>query len=414
MDAADNTPALDTPLRILVLSPVEPFPPWGGWQVVLYNDIKFLAARGHELTVLADTSEPSANPRDMADAAHAEYFYKPKSAKWRQVLANLGQALPNAVMLHADKRLLARATELVRGGGVDVVLVEDVVMGHYAELLRQAAPVPMYLRGHNVSTTIIQRYYQSQWNPVLRYLGWRQYRKFAPYESAVMETFDCVSQISPIDAEQIKQMNPCVKSYVLYPGVDLDYFSMAPPEEREPNTIVHVGGLSSIYRLPPMMWFYEKVLPRVRQRHPRARLELAGYLPPCSLHRADPADVVVHGKVPDVRPFLAKGAVFISPLFVGSGIRIKLLNAMATGNAAVSTSVSAEGLPVTHGEDILIADDEEGFADCVCQLLESPELREKLGRRARSTIEERFGWPRIAGELEMHLRKAITRYVNST
>ena len=112
----------------------------------------------------------------------------------------------------------------------------------------------------------------------------------------------------------------------------------------------------------------------------------------------------------EVRPLLAKGAVVISPQFVGSGIRIKSLTAMACGNAVVATAVACEGLPVEHGRDIFIADDEEAYADCVCRLMESAEQRASMGRAARSLVEQRFGWPAIAEELEAHLREAISHH----
>jgi len=404
----------DDPLRILVLAPIEPFPPQGGWQTVIYNDVKHLAARGHEIELLALTYDDRATPQDIADVASARYFLIPMPSKWRQVLRNVGHSLPYTVTRHYDERMLTDAAELVQTGRIDIVLIEDVLMGTYARLLKDRAPVPIYLRGHNINTTVARRFYESQRNPVLRFLGWRQYVKFTRYEGPVIDAFDGVSEISPADAAEIERMNPRVRSHVLCAGVDVDYFTMAPPSQRDPNLIMHVGSLTPITKLPAMLWFYENVFPRVRERVPQARLELAGYLPKCSLHDADPADVRTHGIVPDVRPYLARGAVFIAPQFVGSGIRVKILNAMATGNAIVATRVACEGLPVTHGEDMLIADDENAFADCVIELLTEPAHRAAMGERARATVVEHFGWPRIAEELETKLREVIRRHRQRT
>ena len=130
-------------------------------------------------------------------------------------------------------------------------------------------------------------------------------------------------------------MNPRLRSQVLFSGVDLDYFTMTSPEQRDPEVIVHVGSLTPITKLPAMIWFYEEVLPLIRRSRPRVRLELAGHVPPCSLHDADPAEVVVHGIVPDVRPHLAKGAVFVAPQFVGSGIRWEASSMASSGWAVV-------------------------------------------------------------------------------
>ena len=399
----------DRALRILVLSPIEPFPVIGGWQTVIYNDIKYLSGRGHRMHVLALTYDPSRDPHDLSDVAEAEYFLIHKRPKWLQVAANLGRSLPYTIVRHHDERLVRRATELVRGDAVDVVLVEDVVMGRYAGLLKRAAKMPVFLRGHNVSTVVCQRFYETQRHPILRFLGRRQYRKFARFESAVMETFDGVSQISPSDAEEARRLNPRVEQQVLLSGVDLDYFALAPFEGRDQDAVVHVGTLDGITKLPAMLWFYDRVLPRVRAKRPSARLELVGRMPSCRLRQSQRADLVVHGPVPDVRPYLAKGGAFIAPQFVGSGIRVKILHAMATGNAVVATTVACEGLPVTDGEEIFLADDEVTFAERVVQLLADAALRETMGLRARRLVEGRFGWPRIAEELERHLRRAMAR-----
>ena len=406
---ADSKNVLSTNqrLRILVLSPIEPFPPRGGWQTVIYNDVKFLAARGHKITVLAITINPKADASDLSGIAQAEYFYNPKKPKYVQVLRNIGKSLPYTIVRNYNEQLLVKAKELIRNEEIDVLLVEDVVMGLYAKLLKDDYNIAAYLRGHNISTVVCRRYYESQTNPGLRYLGWRQYKKWLRYETNVLEVFDGVAQISPIDAKQAEKLNVNVKNQVLFSGVDLDYFSPHSIEEREANTIMHVGSLDATTKLPAMMWFYRNVFPRIRERFPAVRLELVGAIPKCVLHQEEHSEVIVHGRVPDVRPYLAKGTIFIAPQFVGSGIRIKILNAMAMGNAVVATSVASEGLPVKHGHNIFVADNEEQFADAACLLLGDAKLRQQTGQEARRLIEKRFGWPRIAEELEQQLKTAV-------
>lgn len=396
-------------MRILIISPTAPYPPAGGWQVVIYNDARYLAARGHTIHLLALSRDRAKSPRDLADVAHAEYFYSPIPPRWWQVLRNLGHEAPFAVERKSRRGvgLLRRAVELVRQGAVDVVLIEDAVMAWCAEPIRRAVPVPTFLRDHNVSTTVMQRYYQDARNPLLRFLGYRQYRKFARYEARVWELVDGVSQISPVDAEEAQRLNPRVSQRVIMSGVDLDYFRPGPFEQRDPRMLVHVGRLDPITKLPGMIWFCERVLPRVRARLPDVRLELVGEIPPGALKHVDPRQIVIHGHVPDVRPYLARAGVFISPQFIGSGIRVKLLTAMAGGSAVVSTSVGCEGLPVTHGEHMLIADEEESFADCVCELLSEPERRRRIGQAARTLVERHFSWETIAAQLEAALHEAI-------
>ena len=398
------------PLNILVLSPIAPFPPVGGWATVIYNDIKYLAARGHRLSVLAGCHDSPAEASAMADIAQAEYFQIPKGTKWRQVLSNVGEPKPYPVARYFNRHLLERASQLVASGQIDVVLLEDLPMAQYANLLQAVAPVPTLYRGHNVGTTVARRFFQSQRNPILRFLGWRQFVKYSRFEAAAMESVDCSAQISPTDAEGADLLNERVRNEVIYGGVDLDYFQFSPPDQREPNTIMHVGTLDPTTKLPAMLWFCREVLPLIRRRCPEARLELVGRVPQSRLYDMTEQGVIVHGKVADVRPYLSRGGAFIAPQFVGSGIRIKILTAMGTGNAIVATSVACEGLGLTDGENILIADQPVPFADHVCSLLEDSNLRARIAREGYRSVEQRFAWPRIAEELEKWLRVAITRH----
>lgn len=391
-----------------MLTPIEPYPPHGGWQTVIYNDAKFLAARGHEVKILSRSYDPGADPSDVSDFAEAEYFPIRKRPRWRQVLANMGQALPYTVARHNDEAMMARACELVGQGFGDIVLVQDVVMGTYAERIRRVSRVPLFLRSHNVSTKIVERFYQTRRNPLMRCLGRRQYVKFDRFERAIWNEFDGVAQISPIDAKVAQGMEPGVRQEVLYAGIDLGHFSVGPAEKRDSKMIVHVGGGGLQTSMPGLIWFRERVFPLIKKRCPEARLEFVGRMPQPPPFRVGD-DVIVHGFVDEVLPYLHQAAVFVVPLFVGGGIRIKILNALATGNAIVSTPVGCEGLPVVDGEHLLVAEKEKPFADCVCRLLEAPALRKRLCDAGRALVERQFSWPRIAAELERLLREAMRR-----
>jgi len=199
-----------------------------------------------------------------------------------------------------------------------------------------------------------------------------------------------------------------VRQGVLYAGIDLDHFTVGPTDHRDPRMIVHVGGGGLQTSMPGLIWFRERVFPLIKKRCPEARLEFVGRMPEPPPFRVGD-DVIVHGFVDEVLPYLHGAAVFVVPLFVGGGIRIKILNALATGNAIVSTPVGCEGLPVVDGEHLLVAEKEEPFADCVCRLLEDQALRGRFCDAGRALVEERFSWPQIAAELERLLREAMRR-----
>jgi len=113
--------------------------------------------------------------------------------------------------------------------------------------------------------------------------------------------------------------------------------------------------------------------------------------------------VQVTGGVDDIRPYVHKAAVYVVPLRIGGGTRIKIFEAMAMGSAIVSTSVGAEGLPVEHGKNILLADSPEDFAERTIALLTQRAERERIGRAARALVESRYGWAEVTNVLEQIL-----------
>ena len=116
---------------------------------------------------------------------------------------------------------------------------------------------------------------------------------------------------------------------------------------------------------------------------------------------------MVTGAVEDIRPYLGKAAVCVVTLRSGSGTRIKIFEAMAMGKAVVSTSMGAEGLPVRHGENIVLADDPADFARQVVHLLRDPQRRAQLGRAARQLVEENYGWPSVAAHFDQIMQAVV-------
>src|SRR4051795_12763497 len=133
-----------------------------------------------------------------------------------------------------------------------------------------------------------------------------------------------------------------------------------------------------------MVYFCREILPRIRESEPDAALSIIGRSPTPAVRRlADIQNVEVTGRVDDVRPHVARGAVYVVPLRIGGGTRLKIFEAMAMGKAVVSTTVGAEGLPVKHGEHVMLADEPAAFADAVVALLRDPVRRTQLETAAR-------------------------------
>jgi glycosyltransferase involved in cell wall biosynthesis len=150
-----------------------------------------------------------------------------------------------------------------------------------------------------------------------------------------------------------------------------------------------------------MLFFVREVLPLIRQKEPAATLSIVGRAPTPAVERlGSEVGIEVTGRVDDVRPHMAKGAVYIVPLRIGGGTRLKIFEAMAMGKAVVSTTIGAEGLPVRDGEHVRIVDDPRAFADAVLRLFQNNVERQRLGQHARQLVVDRYDWSAAAGELE--------------
>ena len=156
-----------------------------------------------------------------------------------------------------------------------------------------------------------------------------------------------------------------------------------------------------------MLYFVREILPRIREAEPDATLSIIGRAPTPAVKRlADEAGIEVTGRVDDVRPHIAAGAIYIVPLRIGGGTRLKIFEAMAMGKAVVSTTIGAEGLPVTPGHDIVIADEPAEFARSVVDLIRDDAARRRIETAARQLVVERYDWSAVAQDFEHALTRS--------
>jgi glycosyltransferase involved in cell wall biosynthesis len=180
--------------------------------------------------------------------------------------------------------------------------------------------------------------------------------------------------------------------------VDTDYFRPSGSIEPDPYHLVFSGSMDWLPNDDAMKYFVRSIFPRIRASCPEVVLTIVGRKPFPSLTalgRNDPS-IRVTGQVEDVRPYLERAAVYVIPLRIGGGTRLKVFEAMAMGKAVVSTSIGVEGLPIVNGTDALVADDPDAFADAVVQLLRDRTLLGRLGQVAAGKVRAQFGWAPVA------------------
>ena len=273
-------------------------------------------------------------------------------------------------------------------------------------------PCPAILFTHNVESEIWRRHAETAANAASRTLLTQQWRRMLRFEGAAIGRFDLVLAVSDADSRTFARLYPgALRSpvHIVQTGVDTSYFRRAdvPPDRAH---LVFTGSMDWLPNEDGMTYFCREILPRIRRAEPDATVSIVGRSPtPAVKKLAEISGVEVTGRVEDVRPHVGRGAVYIVPLRIGGGTRLKIFEAMSMAKAVVSTTIGAEGLPVTAGRDIVIADEPARFAQAVVHMIRDESARRTIEAAARRLVVERYDWSAVAAGFEEALERLTTR-----
>lgn len=271
-----------------------------------------------------------------------------------------------------------------------------------------ALPLPSVLFQHNVEAMIWRRHYEVQTNPLRKAYLRNQWRKARDYEREECRRYDRIVAVSADDRVTMEREYGLANVEEIPTGVDTDYFRPGGKIRPEPNHLVFTGSMDWLPNEDSIRYFTAQILPLIRQSIPDIKLTVVGRNPfpgLIELGKRDPA-IMVTGRVDDVRPYIERAAAYVIPLRIGGGTRLKVYEAMAMEKPLISTSIGAEGLPLSDGEDLLLADTPDDFAAAVVRVLRDRALAQKLGAHAATTVRERFGWDRVAERFANICRRA--------
>lgn len=317
-----------------------------------------------------------------------------RNTGWRRVLRVCVFILTGwAWVRHWHTRRVQRAiTALCAETRPDIIhLTTPLLM-----LYRYPAGIRIVADAHNVEHDNLQRVARESRSALRRLLfsafAWR----LRPEEARTAEMVDRLFTVSDRDRTLFRALAPRAHVAIIPNGVDLEGFvpSMA---GRKTHSLLFVGMMNYHPNDDGVRYFLDEIYPLIRASLPDVHLTIVGGEPSAAVRAAASPHVTVTGLVPDVRPFLASAEILIVPLRAGGGTRLKLLEAMASGIPAVSTSIGCEGLGATDGEHLLIADSPPAFTQAVLRLAHDPALRQALASRARAFVGDHYGW-RTIGE----------------
>jgi glycosyltransferase involved in cell wall biosynthesis len=300
----------------------------------------------------------------------------------------------------------ARIREWIKEG-VDLCVADFLVA---MPNLPTRTSTPVVLFEHNVEYMIWKRLHEVEKRPWRRALLALEWRKMRHYEAQACARAGLTVAVSDADRALLAANAPGADIRAIGTGVDTAYFHPNGAVEA-PATLVFTGSMDWYPNEDAVLYFIATMLPELRREVPGLSLAVVGRDPSDRL-RAACAAVGVHvtGTVADVRPYVAEAAVYIVPLRIGGGTRLKIFEALAMGKAVVSTQVGAEGLPIVSGQHFLQADSPADFAQAVVTLLKDPDRRHALGMAGRRLVEERYSWAEVTRQFENHCEEVVARH----
>lgn len=386
-------------MNIVFATPYDPEPPnFGGARRIL--ELTRGVARRQNVSVVSLLSNTSQTDPTNAEIVSMVPVAVPFTARDVSTRARRALQLRSLASRHSAQYRLYYHQSFQRALNrhvaeheADVVQLEFSQMGAYSV----DSAVPTVLDVHNIEHELLLQMAKSG-SAARRLFSLVEFRKLRREEIQFWRGATCCIATSKVDSELVaSHINRDVP--VIPNGVDLEYFQYSAAEGKQ-DSVVFVGAMRYRPNADAAHWFVEQILPIIRVSVPDVTFTIVGADPPADLMAlADCPNVSVTGTVADIRPWLQSAQVAVVPLRIGSGTRIKILEAFAASRPVVSTTIGATGIEVEHRTNLLLADDARGFAASVIELLTQPERAARLASNATSLVRKQYQWNSISSSL---------------
>ena len=395
-------------MKILFLSPTVPFPLTDGGRIRVFNLLKQIAKKS-DVTLLALETQPTdAEGVAQLQQLGIQVHLVPNAPTLPRL--SFGTLL-NACLKRQPITVARYDLPIYRQKFRELVATENFDLVHY-EMFHTAqfqteVDLPSVLSQQNVDSAIWRRLCGETINPFYKFAYWTQQLAFQRYERVLSPKFDAVTCTSDIDAAIFQRHCAADTIEIIPNGVDVTHYQPDFTSEAAAH-LIYIGSMDWYPNEDAVAFFADEVLPGIQDKVPDVRFSIVGGNPSARVQRlAEREGVVVTGRVPEIKPYFAEATVFVVPLRIGSGTRLKILEALAMGKAIVSTAVGAEGLDLKNGEEIFIADEPTTFADAVTRLLTDVSLRRRIGENGRARVERDYDWRSIGEKLHQLYTKIL-------
>lgn len=384
-----------------------PFPLYTGKKLRTYNLLKRLQQK-HQITYVCYGKED-----EKKLSLHNVKFIKLKNKIIDQkgilfylsLLSNIFSFNPYIVDRHYSQSMKETINTLMKKEQFDLIHCEWTP---YTHVIRDILPYPSVLSAHNVESQIWQRYFELERNFLKKYYIYLQWKKIFRYEKEICKLYNEIATVSSIDKILFEKWFGCKNINVVPNGVDEEYF-MPSNSKVKPNSMVFTGSLDWRPNQEAVRYFLHEIFPLIQKEIPQVSFTVVGREPPEWFRKfvEQFKNVNIESTVEDIRPYIAGGALYVVPIRIGGGSRLKILEALSMGKLVLSTNIGAEGLEVRDGEHLFLRDTPESFAEAAIEMLAHAEKYEYLGHNGRHLILMKYKWDSIAEIMHKVWEKAV-------
>ena len=379
-------------MKVLQICNKPPYPPVDGGTMAMNSITQGLLSSGCQVKVLSVMTDKHPVKEDLMPQAYRqqtafEAVYVDLGVKPFPAIGAMLGGESYHVKRYISQQFAAKLRQILQNEQFDIVHVESIFLTPYVPLIRKHSKAKVILRAHNVEHLIWKRIALSCRNPFRRWYLKHLSLTLRAYELEHLADYDGIVCITRNDADRFLAAG-CRRPVISIP------FGVQPPAvpqvDEDPDSLFHIGSMDWMPNLESIKWLLDEVWPVVHQQVPRARLYLAGRKMPEQWMNSHIDGVTVVGEVPDALQFIGSKKINVVPLLSGSGIRVKIIEAMSVGKAVVTTTVGAQGIDYTDGVNILIADTPQQFADQIKRCLDDDAFCRSVGQAAAHLIAEQY------------------------
>lgn len=398
-------------MRILHLMPRFPFPEDDGGKISMAADLKVFAEEGNHITLVVISSEEISQKAIQECRRYCKLHiidYSTENTPAR-IAGSLFYRKPLYTHKHINPCLKSELQKIIADSEkFDIIHCEHTSMAPLGLFARELTGAKCGIRLQNVEYKIWKRYAEDlpKLSPKRMYVG-TQAKKLKREEGRLCRRADISFAITDIDKKAAEEIAPGANIVTATAGIFPEDIRIDDDILRNPKELIIATSYKWVHNITGLEWFFKNVLPELNKKVKGIKVSVIGMNPPKGFFKYEKHGVQMLGYLPDVIPYLNKAGLYIAPLFTGSGIRIKILEAMAAKLPVMATEVSAEGIKAGSDDGLFVSDKAEDWIDTIADLCINPEKQRLSGENARKRIESDYTW-------EKNVRIMLDEYLKLT